>query len=185
MGVVNRIPASLGGPHTHARKWALAALFRVTARAFGRQPPPIAALSADECVARYAAFTQSEAEALLRSGGVVDVVQGRLYQSAYRLGRACRWVSRVRTVEDALSLGRALYRTLDIDFQGDEKGEVLISHCSLSRYYSSYTCRVMSAMDRGLLAGLSAGGVLTFTARITEGQPCCRARLSMQGRKPG
>jgi hypothetical protein len=69
---------------------------------------------------------------------------------------------------------------LDIDFQGDEKGEVLISHCSLSRYYSPDTCRVMSAMDRGLLAGLSGGKQLVFSARITEGQACCRAYLGAQ-----
>jgi hypothetical protein len=178
---VNRILAPLGGGLRRCtRKWALAALFRATARAFGRQPPPIARLPADECVARYAAFTQSEAEALLRSGNELGAVQERLYRSAYRLGRACRWVSCTRTVEDALALGRALYRTLDIDFQGNEQGEVLISHCSLSRHYSPDTCRVMSAMDRGLLAGLSGGQQLVFSARITEGQTFCRAYLVAQ-----
>lgn len=177
---MNRILVrSDGGLRTGLQQWALEALFWVTARAFGRQSPPIAGLPAGERVAEYAAFTESEVQALLRSGGEVDAVQGRLYRSAYRLGRACRWVSGAGTVEDALALGRALYRTLEIDFQGDEKGEVVISHCSVSRTYTPDTCRVMSAMDRGLLAGLSAGGALAFSTRITEGQPCCRARLRM------
>ncbi len=177
---MNRILVrSDGGLRTGLRKWALEALFWATARAFGRPSPATAGLPTGERVAEYAAFTQSEVQALLRNEGEVDAVQGRLYRSAYRLGRACRWVSGARTVEDALALGRALYRTLEIDFQGDERGEVVIGLCSLSRTYSPDTCRVMSAMDRGLVAGLSAGGVLAFSARITEGQPCCRARLRM------
>jgi hypothetical protein len=183
---VNRILATAeGGLRTYAQKWALGALFRATARAFGRQPPQLAGLDAKACVARYAAFTQSAAEALLRKGGDVDAVRERLYMSAYRLGRACRWASRARTVEEALALARALYGALEIDLRRDEKGEVLIQHCSLSSTYSPDTCRLMSAMDKGLLSGLSAGGALVFTARITEGQPSCRARLEAQGRTRG
>jgi predicted ArsR family transcriptional regulator len=183
---VNQILATAeGGLRTYVRKWALGTLFRATARAFGRQPPRITGLAAEVCVARYAAFTQSEAEALLRNGGDVHAVEERLYGSAYRLGRACRWASHARTTEEALTLARALYRALDIDLTWDEKGEVLIRHCALSGTYSPETCRLMSAMDKGLVSGLSAGGALTFTARITEGQPCCRVRLELHGRKPG
>jgi hypothetical protein len=179
---VNRALAPLGDA---LRKCALWALFRATARAFGRTAPSTARLDAAGRVARYAAFCQCEVEALLQSGGDAYAVQRRLYRSAYGLGRACRWATRTRSLEGALALGRALYRTLDIDFQGDEQGEVVIRHCALSRTYSPSTCRLMSAMDQGLLAGLSAGGVLAFSARITEGQPCCRARLVVQGREPG
>jgi hypothetical protein len=32
-------------------------------------------------------------------------------------------------------------------------------------------------LDAGLLAGLSDGGRLVFSQRITEGYACCRARL--------
>ena len=39
----------------------------------------------------------------------------------------------------------------------------------------------MSAMDRGLLAGLAGGGELAFSQRITEGHPCCRARFALAG----
>lgn len=174
-----------GSARVWSQKCALWALFRATAGAFGRPVPRIARLSANQCVARYAAFTQHEVEALLRNGGDTDAVQLRLYRNARRLGRACRWVSRTRTVGEALATARALYRALEIDFRGDGKGEILINRCSLSSTYSPATCRLMSAMDRGLLAGLSAGGVLTFTARITDGQASCRARLSMEGEKRG
>jgi len=38
-------------------------------------------------------------------------------------------------------------------------------------------CRVMEALDDGLACGLSRGGRITFTSRITEGSPACRAVL--------
>jgi len=76
-------------------------------------------------------------------------------------------------------LDRALYRLLEIEFQGDEGG-VVISRCYFSPFYSGPICRVMSALDRGLFAGLSGGRQLVFTARITEGQAQCRAHLSVE-----
>ena len=67
------------------------------------------------------------------------------------------------------------------DLQGDARGEVVINRCYFSRFFSSEVCRLMSAMDAGLFAGLSNGGVLTFSCRITEGQPCCRAHFRWEG----
>lgn len=162
------------------RKAALWALLRSTAPAFGCPAPPIAALSADECLLRYAQFTKSRAEELLRDGGDLEAVQERLYRRARALGRLCRWVSRAQTMQEAMDLGRTLYRMLDIELQGDEGGGVVISRCSFSRFYSGQVCQVMSAMDRGLFAGLSGDKQLVFSARITEGQTCCRAHLVAQ-----
>ena len=165
------------------RKRALWVLFRATARAFDRPAPSLAGLSADECLHRYAQFTQGQVAELLQDGDDLPAVQERLYRNAYELGRACRRVSRIRTVEDAMALARVLYRLLDIEFQGDEGGDVVISRCYFSRFYSGQVCQVMSAMDRGLLAGLSGGRQLVFFTRITEGQAWCRAHLNVQGDK--
>jgi hypothetical protein len=158
------------------------ALFRATERAFDRPAPSLAGLSADECLLRYAQFTQGRVAELLRNGDDLPAVQERLYRNAYELGRACRRASRIGTVEDAMALGRVLYRLLDIEFQGDEGG-VVISRCYFSRFYSGQVCQVMSAMDRGLFAGLSDGRQLAFFARITEGHARCRAHLNDQGDK--
>jgi hypothetical protein len=165
---------------TCVRKRALWALFRATARAFDFPVPQLAGLSADECLLRYAQFTQGRVAELLRNGDDLPAVQERLYRNAYELGRACRRASRIGTVEDAMALGRVLYRLLDIEFQGDEGG-VVISRCYFSHFYSGQVCQVMSAMDRGLFAGLSDGRQLAFFARITEGHPRCRAHLNDQG----
>jgi len=181
---VNRVAVFL---ETHmpacVRKRALWALFRATARAFDRPVPPLAGLSADECLFRYAQFTEGQVAELLQDGDDLPAVQERLYRNAYELGRACKRASRIRTVEDAMALGRVLYRLLDIELQGDEGGDVVINRCYFSRFYSGQVCQVMSAMDRGLFAGLSDGRQLVFFARITEGQAWCQAHLNVQGDK--
>ncbi len=100
--------------------------------------------------------------------------------NAYQLGQMHGQMLRVRTIEEVMAMGRILYRILGIEFQGNAQGGVVISHCYFSRFYSGQVCRIMSAMDQGLFAGLSGGGQLVFTSRITEGQPCCRARFTLQ-----
>lgn len=163
------------------RKQVLGALFAATARAFGAPALSLAGLPADECLRHYAMFTQSQAAAVLRRGDDLDALQERLYRNAYGLGRACRWMFRTESVADTMAVGQVLYRLLDIDFQGDVEGDVVIRRCYFSRFYSGQVCQVMSAADRGVLAGLSDGGQLVFSARLTEGQACCRAHLNVSG----
>jgi hypothetical protein len=165
------------------RKRALWALFRATARAFDRPVPRLARLSADQCLLRYAQFTQGWVAELLQISDNLPAVEERLYRNAYELGRACRRLSRIDSMEEAMALARVLYRLLDIEFQGDEGGDVAVSRCYFSRFYSGQVCQVMSAMDKGLLAALSDGRQLVFSARITEGQTRCRAHLGVEGDK--
>jgi hypothetical protein len=88
----------------------------------------------------------------------------------------------IHSVDDVMALGRLLYSLLDIEFQGSSSGEIMISRCYFSGYYSPEVCRVMSAMDHGLLAGLAGGGKLVFSQRITEGHACCRAHFTVAAR---
>ncbi len=162
----------------YIRKKALAQLFRFTASAFDADVPPIARLSTDEYLVRYALFTRSHAERLLREGRDLEAVQQRLYLNAVELGKIHGKLLRIKTPEETMAVGRVLYRILGIEFQGDAQGEIVISHCSFSRFYSTRVCQIMSAMDKGLFAGLSKGGHLTFSSRITDGQPCCRAHFT-------
>jgi hypothetical protein len=160
------------------KKRALTELFRSTAAAFEAEVPPLAGLTSEECLAQYARFAQTQAVQRLRDGREVQEVAQRLYRNAVEIGRRhSKWL-RPDTVQDVMDFGRVLYRVLDIDLQGDARGEVVISRCYFSQLYSAEVCRLMSAMDRGLFAGLSNGGELTFTSRITEGQPCCRAHFA-------
>jgi hypothetical protein len=52
-----------------------------------------------------------------------------------------------------------------------------VAGCRFATTYSPDVCRVMSASDAGLLAGLTGGGRLTFTERISAGAPACIATL--------
>lgn len=162
----------------YIKKRALMQLFESTAAAFAAEVPPLAGLDYEDCLAQYARFAQAQAERWLRGGREVEALEQRLYWNAVEMGQQhSKWL-RPGTVQDVMDIGRVLYRILDIDLQGDARGEVVISRCYFSRFYSAEVCRLMSAMDRGLFAGLSNGGELTFSSRITEGQPCCRAHFA-------
>ena len=161
------------------RQRALRALFQCTAAALEVVPPALGRLSADALLRQYAQFTSGRVADLIEGGHDIPAVQQRLHQGAVALGQ--RWGSafRIRNMEDMRRVGRVLYRMLGIDFQCDPQGAVVISRCFFSDAYSAQVCQVMSAMDRGLFAGLSGGGQLEFSGRITEGQPCCRARFTL------
>jgi hypothetical protein len=52
-----------------------------------------------------------------------------------------------------------------------------VSSCYFSSVYSPETCGVLSALDDGIFTGLSGGGRLRFSRRITDGSACCRADI--------
>src|SRR4029450_2296143 len=91
---------------------------------------------------------------------------------------------RLRTTEDAMGAARVAYGLLDIDLHGTRHGEITVRRCAFSDVYSAEVCRLVSALDAGLLAGLSGGDRLEFSQRITEGAPTCLARLR-PGRRAG
>jgi hypothetical protein len=167
--------------HTPAivKRQAVVQLFRATAAAFQADMPRLSGLSREQCLLAYARFTADQADEALRQGGDLSELQERLYRNAYRLGRTLGWLLRVRSVDDVMALGRSLYDILDTDFEGSRSGEITIRRCYFSSYYSPEVCQVMSAMDRGVFAGLAGRGELVFIERITEGRPCCLAQFSL------
>jgi hypothetical protein len=160
-----------------ARRAALRALFATTAAAFGCPVPPLGGLDAAALLRRYAEFTRDQAEAALRDGRNLPALQQRLERRARVLGARLRAGLRLRTAEDAMAAARVVYGLLDIDLRGTGEGEITVRRCAFSDVYSAEVCRLISALDAGLLAGLSGADRLEFTQRITEGAPCCLARL--------
>ena len=174
--------------HTPAivKRQALMQLFRATAAAFQVDMPRLSGLSREQCLLAYARFTADQADEALRQGGDLSGVAGAVVSERISPGPDAGMVAaRARSVDDVMALGRSLYDVLDIDFHGSDSGsgsgEITISRCYFSSFYTPEVCRVMSAMDRGLLAGLAGGGELVFIERITEGRPCCRARFTLAG----
>jgi hypothetical protein len=124
-------------------------------------------------------IASSQKPLLAMTGVAPDVVEirRRLYEGAYRMGEGLRRAFRVTNTADAMAAARVLYRALGIDLRATTSGEITIHRCFFSQYYSGPVCQVIAALDEGLFAGLSGGGQLAFTRRITEGHGCCTAQF--------
>ena len=68
----------LAGLHLAGRKKGLKDLFRLTAEAFGQEPPALRGLSRGEILLDYARFTRAEAEKSL-AGGTASAVREKLH----------------------------------------------------------------------------------------------------------
>ncbi len=159
------------------RRRALEQLFARTAAAFGTPVPVAKTRGTNGRLAEYGWFTRAQAEEALRRGEDLAGLDHRLYRAAYGLGASYRFRLGVRSLPGAMAAARLIYRGLGIDFRGTPEGEVIIRSCGFARSYTPRVCHLVSALDRGLLAGLARGGELRFRQRITEGAGSCRACL--------
>jgi hypothetical protein len=159
------------------RRSGLDELFEATADAFQVTAPSTRGLAFDESLRLYAAFTREHAEEMAKQGET-EQLQSRMFRNAFVVGAACRQQFGLKTPADAMRMARVIYRLLRIDFLGAPEGPVLVRSCFFSAYYSAAVCRLISALDSGLVAGLSGGGSLRFSERITAGHRCCRAHFA-------
>jgi hypothetical protein len=159
------------------RKEILTELFESTADAFECPTPALGHLTYDARLRTYAQFTSEQAEKVLKSGRDIPAIKTRLYQNAYALGEKLRKWFNVNSMEEVIKLGQTLYRAIGIEIEGDALGEITVNRCLFCHYYSIKVCDLISALDDGVFSGLSGGGRLAFSQRITEGRECCRARL--------
>jgi hypothetical protein len=163
------------------RKRKLEMLFKATADAFQVASPSTNGLAYDSCLELYAQFTREQAIKTIRQGNELEV-HSRLFQNACLIGRQFRADFNLHMAEEVMRMSTLVYKLLKIEFQGDPLGSIAIKRCFFSAYYSSEVCRLISSLDEGLLSGLSGGGRLHFSQRITEGKECCRAFLEASGR---
>ena len=163
-----------------AKERVLNGLFAATAIGFGRAALVPEGLPFDERLAAYARFTRDEAERAIREGRDLAAIQARLRHEAFELGRRLRRILGVEGTAEALTAARPLYQVIGIDFRGTAAGEVTVRSCFFRDYYSPEICRLVSALDEGVLAGLAGDGRLTFSERLTEGHDCCRARFTRE-----
>lgn len=178
MGILLAL-ARRGVPQFVQRR-SLVNLLEVTAGAFRASPPEIKARTNVDLLKIYARFTLAQSERSLAEGRSLEDGQ-RLYYQAYLLGDAFRRRFKISRREEVMETAAIIYRILGIEFRGNPDGQIAIERCFFSRYYSPRVCALVSALDQGLLAGLSRGSRLTFSQRITEGHSCCRAYLGPGG----
>jgi hypothetical protein len=165
------------------KKKKLDELFQLTALAFGCETPERKGHSFNERLKTYAVFTRCEAEKCLQEEKKLGEVKTRLFQGAYQLGRNIKRKFCLRNPDEIMEMSQIMYRILGIDFKGKACGDVTIKSCFFSNYYSPRICQLISSLDEGLAAGLSEGGRLSFSQRITEDKDCCKARFVMPEKK--
>lgn len=158
--------------------------FALTARSFEAPLPDLRGLSHRRRLALYRDFTLERAAAVATDGASRDAAAARLGGNGRDFGRRIRKMLGVRTGESAMAAARILYRAVGIDFLGRPAGTVTIRRCFFSGRYSPEVCRLVSALDEGVLAGLHDGGRLEFQARLTEGAPECRAEFVREETAP-
>ena len=171
------LPHNLPG---FVREEILSELFEATADAFECPAPAVDHLSYDEYLRSYALFTTEQAEQALQAGRDIPAIKSQLYQNAYRLGRKLRGWLGVDEMGEVMELGQILYRAIGVEIEGDAQGDVTVKRCYFSQFYSGRVCDLISALDDGVFSGLSGGGKLVFSERITEGKACCRAKLQLR-----
>lgn len=162
------------------KKKKLQELFELTAAAFQSDLPPLKKLGYDDCLGAYAQFSRAKAEEAIKLHHDIEAVKARLYRNAYQMGEKLRQDFRVKTPADVILLSKILYRILRIEFNANPAGEVIIERCFFSQFYTPQVCEIISSLDEGVAAGLSVGGRLVFSERITEGKSCCRATFYMK-----
>lgn len=162
-------------------KWFLhTALFRrieiqlltnLTARALRQKPRRTWTLPNDEALHAYAVFTRDQ----LQHSPPDDELLRRMTAEACTMGRLLRRVFFLRRQHDIEQFVVALYRGIGITLEGQLPGTLCFRRCFFSRYYTPEVCLAASALDEGIMRGLTGGGRLRFQQRITEGCACCRA----------
>jgi len=160
-----------------ANRRGLMELYRRTARAFGCELPDQDKRAYPEMLISYAEFTKDRALATLADGGSPEEIVSRLRREALEMGELLRQRLRLRTEADIRTALRLVYRGLGIDLRVSPAGQVVVRGCFFSKYYPAPVCRLISALDDGLVEGLTGGRRLRFTQRITEGAACCRATI--------
>ncbi len=159
------------------RAKGLRTLLEMTATAFGSEIPSQEGLTCDERLSQYARFTVHEVEKAIDRQFNLGTVRHQLCQSAFELGKNIRSFLGISSKKDVMRAGKAIYKCLGISFHGSSTGDITINRCYFSSYYSDQVCGIVSCLDKGLMAGLSEGGRLNFSQRITEGADCCKAVL--------
>ncbi len=167
---------------TFVKNAKLRELSELTARAFGYNPPNLNSVCFNQNLKSFALFTKGAADTAISDGRDLDAIRSNLYDHAYKMGIELKEKLNLDSREDILSAISFVYKLLKIDFHCDPQGAVEIKKCYFSSYYNSETCKLISALDAGLVAGLSNGWKLEFGQRITEMKSCCKGQLSVTGK---
>jgi predicted ArsR family transcriptional regulator len=162
------------------RRAGLDELAAAAATAYDCPRPQWQRRSHPERLQEFAYFTAGRA-AMAGGNGRGVAVRNQLRRESEELGRRLRRRLGVGSLDEALRTLKLLYRQIGIEMGTPEQTRIEITSCLFSPLYDPATCRLMSAMDEGIVAGLTGGWQLRFEARLTEGASSCVAFLARPG----
>ncbi len=153
----------------------------VTALAFQVDVPIWAGRTFRSRLTEYARFTAERAELLASTGdtSAIEAAKERLRSGALDLGASLRRTLHTRNAEQAFEALTILYGGMGIDMRAEADGEVAVARCFFAGFYRPDVCRIVEALDQGLVSGLFDGASLEFSRRLTEGRSQCRACLRL------
>jgi hypothetical protein len=151
-------------------------LFKLTAAAFEVALPDLSGQKYEELLKEYACFAKAESDKILKNTQKTAEVRRRLRKRAVETGLRLKDELKIKNYDEVLVATRIFYRILGIEFFGNKSGNITISKCFFSTYFSAENCSLISALDEGVAEGLSQGE-LKFTQRITEKNDCCKVKI--------
>lgn len=148
--------------------------------------PPLRFLSGsiDDRRAAMASNHNTLVQSLVETIGekdAVDLARQALFKAGLEIGEESRAKLGVgEEIEDLITAARVLYKVLGISFtvqRSSDDFKMEVGRCALSKWYSERTCRVLSAVDEGVIRGLNSKVGMRFERMITSGFPTCIARI--------
>ena len=174
--------AGLGLP-PFVRRRGIRRLFRITAEAFAAPLPPRLSPGTDRLLEEYATFTRDETGRLASRPADVEGVREGLRTRAKALGADLGRAFGVKTRRDGERLLSIVYQAIGIDLSA-EGGAVTVGRCGFAPFYDEETCRMISALDEGLMAGILGEGRLEFAERLTAGRGRCAGTFRSREDRP-
>ncbi len=154
------------------RRIELQLLMDLTAKTLGKPSQRTWTLPNAEALKVYAEFTSSH----LREGTDEAALQ-RMNSEALKMGRLLRRLFMIKSEARARRLIVALYRNIGIRLSFLDQEHLCFHSCYFSRFYTPAACLAASALDDGIIRGITGqtSSHLCFSQRITEGCNCCKA----------
>lgn len=114
----------------------------------------------------------------------IELGRAALFRTGQELGSQLKGRLGVgESLTDLIKAARILYRVLGIDFAVQKTNDTIflvVNRCQLADYYSSDTCRVLSATDEGVVQGLNPHISMKFNQRMAAGASCCLAPITLE-----
>lgn len=114
----------------------------------------------------------------------IELGRAALFRTGQELGSQLKGRLGVGdSLTDLIKAARILYRVLGIDFAVQKTNDTIflvVNRCQLADYYSSDTCRVLSATDEGVVQGLNPHISMKFNQRMAAGASCCLAPITLE-----